>query len=129
MLPPAKFFLSHPLSFISQYVEVYKLHTVRIGAETAERRKKKVEDVEKRSKYRKAHGLENDQGFGGWTAKTDSELMGPALKLDGAVGEPVKAEGAGQEKGAAAAVGHGDEHTYVDFEGKKRPVRKWLGIW
>ena len=129
MLPPASSFLSHPLSFVSQYAEVYRLHTARISAETAERRKKRVEDVEKRSKYRKAHGLENDQGFGGWTAKTDSELMGPAIKLGGAVGEPVKAEGAGQEQGVAATVGDGDPNTYVDFEGRKRPVRKWLGIW
>ena len=129
MLPPANLFLSHPLSFISQYIEVYRLHTARISAETVDRRKKRVEDVEKRSKYRKAHGLENDLGFGGWTAKADSERKGPALKLDGAVREPAKANGAGQEPGGTAMVGHDDENTYVDFEGKRRPVRKWLGIW
>ena len=93
MLPPAKDFLSHPLSFVSQYMEVYRLHTARISAETAERRKKKLDDIAKRSKYRKAHGLENDEGFGGWTAREDKDTR------------------------------------YMDWEGKRRPVKKWLGIW
>lgn len=128
MLPSADSFLSHPFSFISQYIEVYRLHTAAISAETAERRKKRVEDVQKRDRYRKAHGLENG-GFGGWTAREDKDAIGPALKIDGAVGGSVTAEGAGQEQVVATTGGHGEKKTYVDFEGKKRPVRKWLGIW
>ena len=128
MLPPANSFLSHPLSFISQYIEVYKLHTAAISAETAERRKKKVEDVQKRDRYRKAHGLVNE-GFGGWTAREDKDAVGPALKIEGAGGSFVAAEGADQEQVVAAMGRQADKNAYVDFEGRKRPVRKWLGIW
>lgn len=106
-------FFSHPLSFISTYAEVFKLHTAHKSAETAERRKRKVDDVQKRSQYRKAHGLDQEEGFGGWSAK-DSQ-------------SPVVAETAGEpildvESGTGSA-------TYSDWEGKKRPIKKWLGIW
>lgn len=40
-----------------------------------EMRRKTVEDVEKRGRYRKAHGLEQtgeEGGFGGWGVKEDS---------------------------------------------------------
>ncbi|KAH0543892.1 hypothetical protein FGG08_001793 [Glutinoglossum americanum] len=103
LLPPASTLLSSPVKFFSTYVEVFKLHTAHQSAVTAERRKQKVEDVQKRSQYRKAHGLEGE-GLGGWTAKTETEAMGPAVPLDG--------EGQGEG------------------ERRRRPqVKKWLGIW
>ena len=68
MLPPFRDIFTHPITFASTYAEVLKLHTAHQSAETAERRKRKVEDVEKRAEYRKAHGLEGE-GLGGWTAK------------------------------------------------------------
>ncbi|KAJ9648007.1 hypothetical protein H2199_001784 [Coniosporium tulheliwenetii] len=93
----------HPIQYLTQFKEVYKMHTAYITAETQERRRRKVEDVQKRAEYRKAHGLESEQGLGGWTAKKEGEEMGPALAEE--------------------------RDTYTDFEGKKRPVKKWLGIW
>ena len=104
------------------------MHTVHISAVTAERRKKKVEDVQKRAQYRKAHGLDQNQGLGGWTAKTDEEMLGPALKTDGAVGLNV---GAGSEVGLSRAIDEGaaQDNVYVDWEGRKKPIKKWLGIW
>ncbi|KAI9799292.1 MAG: hypothetical protein M1833_004170 [Piccolia ochrophora] len=116
MLPPPREIFSHPISFLSSYVEVFKLHTAHTSAETAERRKRKVDDVQKRDRYRKAHGLDQNQGFGGWTARSDSESLGPALPTDARQGAPV-----GETLDP--------KDTYTDFEGRKRPVRKWLGIW
>jgi hypothetical protein len=76
-----------------------------------ERRKRKVEDVSKRAAYRKAHGLENDQNFGGWTAKSDEQLLGPAIPI-----------------GEIDGVKGGEAQESVATEGK--PVKKkWLGIW
>lgn len=88
-----------------------------MSAQTAERRRKKVEDVQKRAEFRKAHGIDQGEGFGGWTAKEEGEGLGPALGA---------AAGAG-----AAAVGAGadEKGVYTDFEGRKKPVKKWLGIW
>lgn len=93
------------------------MHLAYVSAETAERRKQKVEDVRKRSEYRKAHGLDKEGVFGSWTAKSDSETMGPALREGGTGGEVV-GMAAGEEQG-----------VYTDFEGRRRPVKKWLGIW
>lgn len=95
-----------------------KLHSQHVTAETQERRKHKVEDVAKRAAYRKAHGLDKDEGFGGWTAKTDGELLGPAIPVGNAVDGEAKLEG--KEEGE----GEHEPGLKRDFSGKK-----WLGIW
>jgi len=128
-LPPNNFFWSHPFKFIGRWMEVYRMHTDYISAQTAERRKQKVEDVRKRSDYRKAHGLESDSdtGLGGWTAKSDDEVKGPAYREGGyapVVPAPEPALDASPVSTNAA------EPDYVDFEGKKHSApKKWLGIW
>lgn len=108
------------------------MHLAYVSAQTAERRKQKVDDVSKRSEYRKAHGIDQGEGiFGGWTAKTDEESMGPALREGGAASLQ---EGGGSvalpvaDDASPTATGE-DSSVYADFEGNKRPARKWLGIW
>lgn len=93
---------------------------------TAEHRRQKVEDVRKRSEYRKAHGLEDGSGgtFGGWTVRRDEEVLGSGMKEGGeGVGGVVGGVGggAGETEAAMAREGGGER--------VKRPVRKWLGIW
>ncbi|KAI4187365.1 MAG: hypothetical protein L6R41_002868 [Letrouitia leprolyta] len=136
MLPPGREFWSHPFKFAAAYGHVYKLHTDHISAETAERRQKKADDVQKRSRYRKAHGLEDQQGFGGWTAKSDAELLGPALPsqdFSRQVGSPVKDTSApdnAEISPEAAPTAVEDDHSaYVEPARRKRPVKRWLGIW
>lgn len=97
------------------------MHTAHISAETAERRKQKVEDVRKRSEYRKAHGLENEGLFGGWTAKTEEESMGPALREGGG---PPPSMAVVQDASPVAGAS-----VYADFDGNTKPARKWFGIW
>ena len=91
-----------------------------------------MEDVQKRSTYRIAHGLEdeNSQGMGGWTARSDEETLGSGAKADGAVGRPVGVE-PGQEVETTGVVRDGErrEALYDGGEGRKKPVKKWLGIW
>ncbi|KAL8945230.1 MAG: hypothetical protein Q9211_000240 [Gyalolechia sp. 1 TL-2023] len=122
MLPAGKEFWSHPFKFVATYGHVYKLHTDHVSAETAERRKKKVDDVQKRSRYRKAHGLENEQGFGGWIAKSDAESLGPALPSQDISGQAPNIV----ESQPAPTGGEDDQSTPVR---KRRPVKRWLGIW
>lgn len=86
-----------------------------MSAETAERRKRKVEDVQKRSEYRKKHGLETE-GVGGWTAKTDAEVLGPAIHTDEVDGPAI-----------LPAVEGGITEEQV--QRPKKPLKKWLGIW
>lgn len=106
MLPPWTSLFLHPIAFSRTLIEVIKLNTAHMTAETMERRKKKVEDVAKRAAYRKAHGLENDQSFGGWTVKTDAEVLGPGIP-----------------------IGDNEEGQPERVVREKRPVKKWLGIW
>ena len=86
-----------------------------------------MEDVQKRSHYRKAHGLDKEQGWGGWTAKSDDELLGPALRTDGAIGSEVSRSSSAV--GVAPKAADTDGAVYVDWEGRKKPVKKWFGIW
>jgi hypothetical protein len=110
MLPAASDLFFHPIAFVRTCLEVLRLHTAHVSAETAERRRRKVEDIQKRAEYRKKHGLEHE-GFGGWSAKTDEDDLGPALPTGAAV----------------AAVEGGEMEEQVQRPRKK--VKKWLGIW
>ena len=105
------------------------MHTAYISEETAKRRKQKVDDVQKRALYRKAHGLDKEQGLGGWTVKGDDEAMGPALTAKGAMGRGVNLESAEAMNNRTAAYAAAEESGYTDFEGRKRPIKKWFGIW
>lgn len=86
--------------------------------------------MQKRDRYRKAHGIEDTQyvwGFGRRLQKVKgreegSEGSGNAEgTAEGSMGEGIVAEGGRSGDGAKGA--------YVDFEGRKRPIKKWLGIW
>lgn len=70
-----------------------------------EQRHRRVEDAEKRKQYRIAHGLEEAEQSekGEKEVEKQSPAVAPAAPADGEV--------------------------FVDFEGNKRPVKKWLGIW
>ena len=140
MLPESNTLFSHPIKFCAQVIEVFKLNTAHTSAETAERRKRKVDDVQKRAQYRKAHGLDKNEGWGGWTAKGDDEEASPVkgdgvntssvAKVDGAIGKEVGSEQAiASTESIASAEAAVDDGTYVDWEGRRRRVKKWFGIW
>lgn len=127
MLPPNSMFFAHPWQFLRRYWDIYDLTTAYNTQQVMERRKAKIDDVQKRSNYRKAHGLDTGDKaglFGGWTAKTDAELMGPALRtsdVEEALPKDVELQG---ELDAPAATAISDIST---AKVKSRP--KWFGIW
>ena len=103
------------------------MHVDHTTLETVERRKKKSEDLQKRAAYRKAHGLEKPKGFGGWLAKADEESPVSVTTADDTPATALAAvEGAENTKERSVPQ---EQDAYVDWEGKKRPVKKWLGIW
>lgn len=137
MLPTASDLFFHPIAFTQQCFEVLRLHTAAVGAETKERRQRSVDDVVKRDKYRKAHGLDTD-GFGGWSAKGEEDGQGVAgargLAIQGAgglEGETAATSVANDEDGGLQAHVR-DEQNGLDQQGEmkqRKPLRKWLGIW
>ncbi|KAI0101863.1 hypothetical protein GGR51DRAFT_305479 [Nemania sp. FL0031] len=58
MIPPIAEFPRHPFQYIGVCIDVLRMHEEHESAQTAEKRRRKVEDVTKRNEYRKAHGLE-----------------------------------------------------------------------
>lgn len=82
-----------------------------------EKRLSQGQDMMKRRQYRVEHGLEEE------THERPSTL---------GEGQGVAA-GTGDDQSPVAAEGEGEggagKEEYVDFEGKRRPVKKWLGIW
>ena len=113
-------------------LDVWTLHVNRTTNETQERRMRDISDVQKRSTYRRAYGLEDEgsQGLGGWTAKSDEESLGASPRVDGAVGRPMfRTASVPVGEDGMPSDGGSKEAVYVDWEGRKRPVKKWLGIW
>ena len=137
LLPPNSMFFAHPLKFMWRYIEVYQMHSEHVTAKTAEMRRQKVEDVKRRSEYRKAHGLEDadDSKFGGWTAKSDDEVLGPTPAMREGGHLPAELESSiamdlAQAETKPPVANAAAEKTYVDFEGNTKPVeKKWFGIW
>ena len=58
MIPPISEFPRHPFQYVGVCLDVLRLHEEHESAQTAEKRRRKVEDIAKREEYRKAHGLE-----------------------------------------------------------------------
>lgn len=103
---------AHPLASARQALDVYKMHAERISEITKEKRRRALEEVQKRRAYRRAHGLERDD----------------SVAAANAVTEGVR----GMEAASPVAGAALDEAAYVDFEGRKGagpPVKRWLGIW
>lgn len=99
------------------------MHVDYVSAETAERRRQKVEDVAKRAEYRRAHGLEKEGIFAPSPQKPDPREARQAAIREGGTDVNVTAPTAEN-----IADKERDE-VYVDFDGQSRPVRKkWLGI-
>lgn len=88
---------------ISQALAVYRMDVQHNSMLTREKRLQRVEDAEKRRRYRVAHGMEEDT-----TTKPET---------------PVAAEKEVDEQSPVAG------EYVVDWEGNKKPVKKWLGIW
>ncbi|KAI8965027.1 hypothetical protein F5Y11DRAFT_344992 [Daldinia sp. FL1419] len=66
LIPPISELPRHPFQYLGVVVDVMRMQEEHESALTAEKRRRKVEDVAKRNEYRKAHGLEPARGiFGG----------------------------------------------------------------
>ncbi|KAI1105067.1 hypothetical protein F4804DRAFT_331736 [Jackrogersella minutella] len=68
MIPPISEFPSHPFQYVGVLIDIMRMQQEHESAQTAEMRRKKVDDVAKRNEYRKAHGLEPASGLFGTTS-------------------------------------------------------------
>ncbi|KAJ5645245.1 hypothetical protein N7507_011256 [Penicillium longicatenatum] len=107
LLPPWSGLFTSPFETISQALSVYRMHVQHESMRVREKRHARIEDAEKRRQYRVAHGLEE-----------------PAEEKEAVDDQsPIAVD----EQSPVAVANQGEE--YVDFDGKRKPVKKWLGIW
>ena len=92
------------------------MHVQHESMRVREQRHRRIEDAEKRRQYRIAHGLEEPEEKGQVAVDDQSPVAAAA-----AAGV-VAGDGTALEQGQGSA-------EFVDWEGKKKPVKKWLGIW
>jgi hypothetical protein len=82
MMPSLSDYVYHPIDTVGQIVEIIRLSEAHNTAIVSEKRKRRVDDVEKRSEYRKAHGLPDSRGFfGGGSTKREDAV--PEANIDG----------------------------------------------
>jgi hypothetical protein len=125
MLPSGSLFFTHPLTYLSQYVQVYKLHTEAVSAETAEKRRKQIDDARKRREYLRAHGMEKEGLFGFGTIEQDEDAK--KIKEEKRIIEELRRRERFAE-GIDDRIVDDEAGVYADFEGNKKPIKKWLGI-
>lgn len=122
MVPSFSDFFSHPISSIRTVVEIIRLGEAHNSAIVAEKRKRRIDDVEKRNAYKKAHGEENKLLFGMFGTKTEEEMA--AEKAEEA--RKAGADDASPVKLPPQAVLAPGEHQDAFGEVSKR--KKVLGI-
>ncbi|KAI2632039.1 hypothetical protein GGR54DRAFT_14706 [Hypoxylon sp. NC1633] len=123
MLPPISQLFLHPFQYIGIVLNIIRLHEERESAITADKRRRKVEDVTKRNEYRKAHGLGPAQGFwakGLSNSNKAEESQTADEPIPTTAAEPVPTAVESEEARAAAMVTA--EYTP---DGKRK---KFLGI-
>ncbi|KAL1965547.1 hypothetical protein VTN77DRAFT_5631 [Rasamsonia byssochlamydoides] len=119
LLPPWSGLLTHPIDTISQALTVYKMHVEHTSRLTREKRHRRIEDAEKRRQYRIAHGLEEPDQAG---SRDGPKMVDDQSPVAPGADQPEKNDPHTSEE----PVG---EDEFRDFEGKRRKVKKWLGIW
>lgn len=75
------------------------MHVQHESMRVREQRHQRIEDAEKRRQYRVAHGMEEPNEGEKEKEKVDDQ-------------SPIAQDG-----------------EYVDFDGNKKPIKKWFGIW
>ncbi|KAI1497416.1 hypothetical protein F5X99DRAFT_25152 [Biscogniauxia marginata] len=69
LIPPISEFPRHPIQYLGVCVDVLRLHEEHVSAQTAEKRRRKADELAKRNEYRRAHGLEPASGIWGIKAE------------------------------------------------------------
>ena len=99
------------------------MHVEQRSQEVRERRRKKLDDLQKRDAYRKAHGITDPQGFWGFGRRL--EYYADKKDVEKEFGEVSQAEDANTVT-SGTAVGDAE---YQERATRRKPVKKWFGIW
>jgi hypothetical protein len=131
LVPHSSLFFSHPFQYISQYMQVYRMHKQAETAENMAKKQRKQDEVRKRREYMRAHGIEHEGPYGMGTVEGDEyrakmEEERAQWSIEEKAREEVAAE-LRERRRAEAEVSDGEEVR--GFDGERRKVKKWFGIW
>lgn len=118
LLPSWSDLIWHPFDTLGQAITVYKMDVEHKTIQAEEKRLQKFGDAYRQHRYRVAHGIK------------DGPEIGP--EADVFVDRKKAVEDKVQQKEEEKRMEREHEHEqgeYVDFEGNRKPVKKWLGIW
>lgn len=121
LLPSGSDFASHPIDSVGMLFEVLRLDAEVRSAETGAKRTREVDDVERRARYRKAHGLPAEQGIASWLPNGGKAVEPPVVEE--AVEAPV--EGVKVVAGEEGVVVGREEAVAATVP---EPRKKWLGV-
>lgn len=124
LLPSGSDFASHPIDSVGMLFEVLRLDAEMRSAETGAKRTREVDDVERRARYRKAHGLPAEQGIASWLPN-GGKAVEPAAVEEAPV-EGVKAEGGKVVAGEDGVLVGREEAVVADSVPEAR--KKWFGV-
>jgi len=139
-LPAGSDFFNRPFSALGQFTDVYKRHVAYETELVASKRRKKLEDAQKRKEFLKEHGVEPGFLTGTWmdkfgTVEGDEAKAKREGKEGGVVDADLQSPVAMQAIGGdAVGVVRVDENNGMEPQEQpprteKRKVKKWLGIW
>ncbi|QBZ53991.1 hypothetical protein PoMZ_09681 [Pyricularia oryzae] len=100
MIPPWSDFFWHPFSSIYTVFDAVRLTTLHNSAIVAAKREKAIDDVLKRRRYRKAHGIDESEGVAGWfkaDAVDPEEQQAPATASAASPDQQKAVEASSQE--------------------------------
>ncbi|KAL7271888.1 hypothetical protein RUND412_005330 [Rhizina undulata] len=130
-----------PISSVGTFMRAYKLHAEDESKRIAEIRRKKVEDVEKRGEFRRAHGLERtgeEGGFGGWgvkksgrepVAEPNMDLTSPTGGRGGWIGDEIRNIEEEAARAALTEAGSGQTQEVTEIQAEPREGDKKNRWW
>jgi hypothetical protein len=127
LLPHKSLFWRHPVSYISQYFQTWRLSQAAIDREHKEKRDQKAADVDRRRAYRKAHDIPEVKGMAAWLGlgtKEEEERLMEKKEMEEIARERE------QELRAMAAVNEDIAREGGEIGSEEKPKRKvFFGIW
>ncbi|KAB8338959.1 hypothetical protein FH972_021899 [Carpinus fangiana] len=131
-LPHGSDLFWHPLSAIPQFFAVYKLHTAHESEKVAELRRKKLDDVQKRKEFMRAHGIEPGFLTGTWMDRFGTVEGDRARQV--AAGTHAQDhdhdhDQADPQSPVALQVVPNDNKATPSEQPRSYKPKRWLGIW
>lgn len=117
----------HPFSATSQFLTVYKLHTAHESEKVAEQRRKKLEDVQKRKEFMRAHGIEPGFLTGTWMDRFGTVEGDGARQAMKATTSEAQVYDQADPQSPVAIKDH--SNAAVSALSQPQKPKRWLGIW